>query len=451
MERIKELLSASLEALGYPMEASSSSSSSSIQGMAELIHASMSTPGRVYHQLQHAFDVAQDMNCRDHPIPVLAALFHDIVYLSVDKQILPCQEAYLEGLVVVVDDKEEETLSTLLSRVQITIPKDNLALQAVDVLFDGHKPGKNTNEFLSAMVAVGALGNIVTKMEHMLALVACIEASVPFRLDDGDGKSPLDLLYNRLMSFQSRHAATHLHTLSETHMADMVKDAAFFANCDLQSFSSPNMERFLTTSWQLLPEWWEPLLSSESSLVDICKGIEKLLIIYEKIHPDRIFPSFQGFPSAYTIQARRKQASENMSTARRVALVRLCDIMIITEGLMEIWGQEGWKSKVADWGGTGPFLKRLQKSPKALQEDNLSSNSGDANDAMIVELLLNGVQEDHSWDACKSEWAAFLVCTDGLDAVLEAVQKCRTTKERCLDHLSSTVQTELRNRLAKLT
>ena len=93
----------SLEALG-----AQNVTSEKLEHMSVLIHECMSNGSRNYHSIQHVFDLCESMESDDDdydkaidptndPIGILAALFHDAIYISVDGGLSSNQNEVLEG------------------------------------------------------------------------------------------------------------------------------------------------------------------------------------------------------------------------------------------------------------------------------------------------------------------------------------------------------------------
>lgn len=82
------------------------------RSMATFIVDSMSTPARVYHTMDHVLEMIHDIEIdtgMEHPILILAALFHDIVYLTVDLYLSKEQKYTLAN--IVHDPNESQSLA----------------------------------------------------------------------------------------------------------------------------------------------------------------------------------------------------------------------------------------------------------------------------------------------------------------------------------------------------
>lgn len=161
-----------------------------VESWACLIYESMSSPSRTFHDVGHGFDITVGGDA----LLIMAGLFHDVVYYSIDGGLSAAQAGVLDGVIV-----EEEDGTVSLSE---TICGEDAHVAMVVTLF-GFKPGQflnpfaGLNEFLSAVLAVLCLQEALHD-SHLLQIAACIEATIPFRKTDENGKTPSDRLYDRL-------------------------------------------------------------------------------------------------------------------------------------------------------------------------------------------------------------------------------------------------------------
>ena len=83
LARLEGILKESIEALQSDEKKQTSTlTQDDTAQLARLILTSMDTPGRVYHSMGHVFDISKPMK---DPVLLLSALFHDVVYYSIDK------------------------------------------------------------------------------------------------------------------------------------------------------------------------------------------------------------------------------------------------------------------------------------------------------------------------------------------------------------------------------
>ncbi|MDY7015356.1 MAG: hypothetical protein SVX43_17520, partial [Cyanobacteriota bacterium] len=113
--------------------------------IADLIVQTMTGPWRYFHTPEHIFQVGGSENA----IEVLAALFHDLVYVQVDKSVNFNLTYYISPFIRQVKEK-------LYIREESELPQDPMVAMVMDVF--GFAPGKELspfagqNEFLSALI-----------------------------------------------------------------------------------------------------------------------------------------------------------------------------------------------------------------------------------------------------------------------------------------------------------
>lgn len=417
--QVKKALRCSLQAL---QQACACPDSQELERLAYLVYDSMSTSNRLYHSVKHALELIEHMTYEEQPIPVLAALFHDLIYLSVDKCILPVQETLIGDLVCV----HNQPNGTMTYHVSLP-PRDTWdgALHMVDAIFGGLKTDKgcNVNEYLSALAAVRGLYQTLRESKHLLALVACIEASVPFRPTQPDGKTPMDFLFQRLKKYVSLHG-TVLHglacRLSDGELVAIVQQAAFFANCDLGCFSSRDFYFFLDTSWKLLPEWWPPLCEPQHHIQDIFRALVILSSRYQSTPVDALFQSFSDVPSSGIIADKRQVARHNIQTAREYTLVRLMGVGTVIDALQSTL--PSLERKVQDMGGGAVFWNRFNSACWKMIHILTTVSSGQESEEESdggLKMLVQGRRTSYAWDAALSPWAIYICDQWGFQTVVK--------------------------------
>merc|ERR1712151_90151 len=124
-------------------------SNADLEDWACIIYECMSASSRTFHSVQHVFDISEAAD----PISKLAALFHDVIYYSIDGGVVNDRVEELIGNVFVAVTKDGK------DQVHITEEElDTNTYMVMDIF--GFKPGqvldpfKGLNEFLSAVVAI---------------------------------------------------------------------------------------------------------------------------------------------------------------------------------------------------------------------------------------------------------------------------------------------------------
>ena len=137
------------------------------------IHAALSAAGREFHNHDHVVDSLSDGD----PLEVIAALYHDAVYIQVDQGPPRSMRDELDRVLAQSDDgwrvlpaPARPACRARCSRV--------FGRQVGDVV----TPTTGLNEFASALVASLQLEHALDRKQR-IAVAACIEQTIPFRED----------------------------------------------------------------------------------------------------------------------------------------------------------------------------------------------------------------------------------------------------------------------------
>ncbi len=285
--------------------------------IAELIVQPMTGPWRFFHTPEHIFEVGGN----EDAIEVLAALFHDIVYVQVDHSINFNVSYYITPVT-------KEVNKQLRIREQSELSAD-ATLEMVMLIF-GFVPGEvlnpfaGQNEFLSALVATKALESFL-KPEQLLQIAACIEETIPFRSAEW-GVTATQRVYDRLQ------AITSLLNLSLTdeEIRETVKKAVRIANRDVISFAHESSAHFLANTWNLLPETNHNITSYGFYTVrDYRVALLKMEGFLTYLKPEVIFRQFEGTPDDRTYQRWETTARYNLEIAQLYLGCKLAAIALL--------------------------------------------------------------------------------------------------------------------------
>ena len=273
--------------------------------ISELIVQTMTGPWRYFHTPEHIFEVegAEDA------LEVLAALFHDVVYVQVDQSVNFNLTYYIVPFV-------RQMAEHLVIRDASELPSDR-SFEMVMRVFK-FSPGQTLsplegqNEFLSALVAAKVLDPFLPR-EVILQIVACIEATIPFRTKNPEGLSNSDILYRRLETIVQQ---LDLQLSKEDLKATIVRSVRL-SNRDVGSFAHPNPARFLDNTWNLLPETNHHLKYSSSYTINQYRtALQKMEGFLNFIRPEVIFHQFQGYPEDEVYQNLVDRARTNIEVGR---------------------------------------------------------------------------------------------------------------------------------------
>ena len=393
---------------------------SELARIAELIVQPMIGPWRFFHTPEHIFDVGGN----EDAIEVIAALFHDIVYVQVDHSINFNVSYYITPLTKEVNKKLQ-----IRDRSELSA---DATFEMVMLVF-GFVPGEvlnpfsGQNEFLSALVAAKALEPFL-KREQLLQIAACIEATIPFRAAES-GITASQRLYDRLQ------AITNLFNLSFTdeEMRETVKKAVRIANRDVISFAYQSSAHFLANTWNLLPETNHNLTSYGFYTVrDYRVALQKMEGFLSYLKPDVIFRQFEGYPDDRTYQRWEATAKYNLEISQLYLGCKLAAIALLealSSGLGLDVSLAMMMGELPDKANRGvrlesffPVIDKPHKAQTGLE-------------AEVLNLLENGrAQSSSNTDLENSPLATFMVKVVGFE---EMRYQCDRAKEFFRENLTA--------------
>lgn len=253
--------------------------------LAMLVQRSMDHRHRVYHCSRHLFAMVPGMNARQ----TLATLFHDLVYYQLDGGFPVALE---EPLRRVARCHDKQLSLRLIAR------KDwPLRLCAEVFGFSGGQtlsPYAGQNEFLSAVAAVRLLHEHLAAHD-LLAIVACIEATIPFRGPDAEGRDLPQQLRQRLAQANRIFACG----ADDEELEQMLADAIALANRDVAGFAEADPARFLANTWLLIEESNAPLVDAGAySIRDYRLAMARMEAFLRQLEPAHIFHRHGHCPEA---------------------------------------------------------------------------------------------------------------------------------------------------------
>jgi hypothetical protein len=285
--------------------------------IAELIVQTMTGPWRYFHTPNHIFEVGGE----DDPIEVLAALFHDVVYVQVDQSVNFNLTYYIAPFVRQVGER-------LVIRDAQELPQDQI-FEMVRQIFDFApsqtlSPMTGQNEFLSALVAGKVLEDLLS-LELLVQVVACIEATIPFRTKTELGTNS-DILYQRLKDVCERFNLK----LTDDQLIETIKRSVRLSNRDVGSFAHKSAAKFLDNTWNLLPETNHYLKNSSSYTINQYRtALQKMEGFMNFIKPEIIFHQFREYPDDATYNNLVAMARKNIEVGRLYLVSKLFTIAFL--------------------------------------------------------------------------------------------------------------------------
>ena len=386
------------------------------------IHYAMSSRSRAFHQLDHILEVARGLQ----PLQVLAALYHDVVYYQVDREISPAVLDKIKNVLVIKDG-------------HFFIPREipDAKLRLVCEVFD-FSPDQELNvfggmnEYLSATVAISDLGALLTDIQ-IAALASYIRATIPFQGKNKTEKSFPERIAATLTWLSSRDG----WNCSSGQIDEMTRRAIEMGNRDVSNFGHEDLAVFLDNTWKLLAEG-NPALSALGAytIKSYRTSLMKMEGFMKQLDPAVVFHEYKNFPAPFA--SWQQSAAINIEQAVGYLQAKLLTTTIL-EAIAELTGGDApivllaGASKEID-----PSAKQIQdflKDPKAYRTGKFSGMN-----ERIYRLLSEGRISATSFDSKASPLSAFIYSALGeasLRSYVEHGKKMIKSEMPPLDFLKS--------------
>ena len=392
-------------------------STTQLNAIADLISQTMTGPWRYFHTPEHIFEVGgtqYPIEVQD-PIEILAALFHDLVYVQVDQGISLNIGSYITPFV-------KEVGGHIVIRELYELPEDPI-FRIVLAVF-GFKLGQTLspfagqNEFLSAVIAGKCLEPFLAP-NIIAQIAACIEATVPFRPKLESGLTAMDLLYQRLISANSQFN----FEWSDEQIHNVVKRSVRLANRDVRNFAYSTSAEFLDNTWNLLPETNHELINANSYTVHgYRKSLQKMEGFMNFLKPEVVFQRFMGEPSEDVYQEMLEKTKKNLELAKLYLGTKLTAVAIL-EALSYRMGHD---IPISTMMGELPN-KRINVAalenfipdiPEGVQPKTELENE-------VLELLSKGRGRESAYDLKNSPITTFIIKYLGFDSVRYLLERAK--------------------------
>ncbi|WP_307731514.1 hypothetical protein [Microseira wollei] len=372
--------------------------------IADLIVQPMTGYWRYFHTPQHVIEVGGN----EDGIEVLAALFHDLVYVQVDCSINFNLSYYITPFI----KQEREKLRI---RETFQLPAD-ATFEMVACVF-GFVPGQvldpfaGENEFLSALVATKVLEPFFS-LSRLMEIAACVEATIPFRTKSKEGLTASDRLYQRLLLTNHRFNLG----LSLLAIEQIVKRAQRVGNRDVSGFAHPSSAYFLANTWNLLPETNHNFISRSYTVREYRMALQKMESFMNFLQPEAIFNQFRGEPDDLTYSRLQNGARRNIEIARLYLGSKLVSIALMESLAFSL----GFDVSLATLMGELPYHDyrgvRLETFlPKVVDAYHPKNDL----ESEVLDLLENGRANSATADLKDSPLAAFIVKSIGFEYLQE--------------------------------
>jgi hypothetical protein len=368
------------------------------------IHMALSAPGREYHNHDHVVG----LTVQGDSLEVIAALYHDSVYIQVDQDLPMSMKAELAQVLA------HEAAGWRILPACAGIAGDTLAVFGRKI-GDIVTPMTGLNEIASALVASIQLQNALTR-EQRIAVSACIEQTIPFRPD------PVTPLHDRLV----------LLGLEGAVLDATMRRAVRLGNRDVENFADNDPAAFLDNTWKLLPES-NPALHAPLvyTVRDYRVAIQKMEGFLSKLPAERVFHAWHDEPKHETYARHVARTTGNLELAGRYLRAKLYAIGIV-EAIADATGGDvpvdyfmgAPKDQL-----TRSDLRRIEQFlPELLDATDV--------DPHLHALLAKGRASESSFDTGPSPLSAFLHATCGETEVMKGVEATRTYWAGGLDPLA---------------
>jgi len=413
-----------------------------LEAIADVIMQTMTGPWRFFHTPEHIFEVGGE----EDPIEVLAALFHDLVYVQVDTgmNINICR--YLAPYIY---DREGQLW------LADTTPTDQLLELAIAIFgFEKRQPllpFHGQNEFLSALVCLRALEHALS-LSQLAEICACIEATIPFRGKTASGdatgyiieQTPSDLLELRLVGVNSQFG----FGWRKDKITAVVQRAVRVANRDVSNFASLSSAHFLDNTWNLLPETNHDLTYVNSYTVqDYRRSLQKMEGFMNFLTPELVFRQYAEEPPTPIYQQMLQATAHNLQVARLYLGAKLVASAIIEALAQRIGRQVPLSTMVGELPQAGHNQEPLGLEQFLPSLPTIKTNSPVEQE--VLELLEKGRTAHSSYDVKHSPVATFLVKSLGFAALLPIISLAKRlfheeiTHEEFLQHIEPAVVNQI--------
>lgn len=404
-----------------------------LETITELIIQTMTGPWRYFHTPDHIFEVGGsfEIGKSGDAVEVLAALFHDLVYVQVDQGVSINIGSYIAPFIKEVRSQEtkpvkgQDVKKQLVIREATDMPA-SLMFDLVAAIFgfvptQVLSPMAGQNEFLSALIAAQALEPFLDT-STIAQIVACIEATIPFRPLSADGFSPSEMLYQRLL------VANEQFNLgwSDAQVIDIVKRCVRLSNRDVENFAYANSADFLDNTWNLLPETNHELINANSYTVSgYRRSLQNMERFMNFLTPERVFQRFKGEPDEETYQDLISKTSKNLEVAKLYLGCKLVSIAIIEALSKRLGGRERdiplstMMGELPTPGIKTPSLEQFLPEIPSVKPPETALESE------VLELLTKGRNQDSSYDLKNSPIATFIVNAMGFPSVRHLIQRAK--------------------------
>ena len=358
------------------------------------IHMALSAPGREYHNHDHVVELIAEGDA----LEVIAALYHDAVYIQVDQGLPYSMRPELSGVLAPEGDGWR-VLPAAAGRAGETL---TIFGRRVGDIVTGTS---GLNELASAFVAQIQLADVLTR-EQKIAIAACIEQTIPFRVD------PVSPLHERLVMLG----------LDGDLLDTTMRRAVRLGNRDVENFAENDAARFLDNTWKLLPES-NPALHSPLvyTVRDYRCALQKMEQFLGRLPAERVFHSYKDEPKPEAYARSVARTTGNLELAVRYLRAKLYAIAVV-ESIAEVTGGD----VPVDYFMGAPKAHQHREDLKRIEQFFPTLPHAQDLDPPLHLLLAKGRASESSFDTGPSPIGAFLHATVGEGDVMRGLELARS-------------------------
>lgn len=309
-DQCREILTDATSRLGFPLQ------DDKICEISGLITGVMGGNYRCFHNFEHLL-MFKD---QEDPIITIAGLFHDLIYIQVDRKIpfnltpylAPLIQERIDGLYIKsCRGKKDKYLEIILKIFGLNIG-DNLSN------FRGY------NEFLSALCTAKILDNYLP-LTIIVRIVTIIELTIPFRRSENN-ISVSQQLEKRLSKVNQQFQLG----LKNDEIILTIIQGIKLANLDVSGFASNNVKDFINNTWLLLPETNHILNDQDHYLIkDCCIALIKTTKFIQCLLPESIFHCYHNYPSFDVYESLINRSKYNLNIAQYYFAYQIISLSIL--------------------------------------------------------------------------------------------------------------------------
>lgn len=364
--------------------------------ISSLIVEAMTGSWRYFHNCEHILMVAGN----DHPLEIIAGLFHDIVYVQVDNGINQNLASYLAPYIDQIDHN-------------ISIKNTNDL--AIDSTFElvlsifGFLPGQilspfaGQNEFLSAVVTAKILEPFLP-LSLIARVITIIETTIPFRPRSREGFTIIEQLKQRLEITNDKFVLG----LTTVEIDATLQQAVRVSNRDVSSFAYAKATDFLDKTWSLLPETNHVLVQTNSYTTRQYRlALQKMDQFFNFLQPELIFIRGYNQPSTDNYQQFMERATHNLQIGKLYLASKLIAIGVLEAMSLKFNSNVSFPVVMDNFQNHNNSFVRLinllpQEKFSPCQPENMIEQE-------VLDLLEHGRRQSFDFDLKESPLATFLV------------------------------------------